>query len=67
MADTPAEKSVVAGDSQREEDLSAFLLNRLAVQKQELEVDKLFRAVVKLEGSDLHLQSRQPADGSHQG
>ena len=57
MADTPAEKPVVAGDSQREQDLGTFLLNRLAVHKQELEVDKMFRAVVKLEGSDLHLPS----------
>jgi twitching motility protein PilT len=38
------------------DDLSAHLLNRLALQKRELEVDKLFRAVVKLEGSDLHMR-----------
>ena len=60
MADSPAEASVVAGDSQREEDLRTFLLSRLAVHKQELEVDKMFRAVVKLEGSDLHLRVGSP-------
>jgi twitching motility protein PilT len=42
------------------DDLSAFLLKRLAVQKRELEVDKLFRAVVKLEGSDLHMRVGSP-------
>ena len=43
-----------------------FLLNRLARQQGELEVNKIFRALVKLEGSDLHMRSRQPADGSRQ-
>lgn len=36
--------------------LSASLL----VERQELEVDKIFRALVKLEGSDLHLKVGQP-------
>ncbi len=43
-----------------EDDLSAFLLNRLALQERELEVDKLFHALVKLEGSDLHLRVGSP-------
>jgi twitching motility protein PilT len=41
-------------------DLSKFLLNRLAVQKRELEINKIFQAVVKLEGSDLHMRVGSP-------
>ena len=41
-------------------DLASFLLDRLAVQDHELEVDKMFRALVKLEGSDLHLKVGSP-------
>ncbi len=41
-------------------DLAAFLLDRLALQQQELEIDRLFRALVKLEGSDLHLRVGSP-------
>ena len=33
---------------------------RYIVQRQELEIDKLFRALVKLEGSDLHLKVGRP-------
>jgi twitching motility protein PilT len=40
--------------------LSAFLLDRLANQQRDLEVNKLFRALVKLEGSDLHLRVGSP-------
>lgn len=36
------------------------LRESLLVQKQALEVDKLFKALVKLEGSDLHLKVGQP-------
>ncbi|MEM9588446.1 MAG: PilT/PilU family type 4a pilus ATPase [Planctomycetota bacterium] len=36
------------------------LKNSLLVQRKELEVDKIFRALVKLEGSDLHLKVGQP-------
>lgn len=43
-----------------ENDLAAFLLDRLALQQQELEIDRLFRALVKLEGSDLHLRVGSP-------
>ncbi|KAA5545508.1 PilT/PilU family type 4a pilus ATPase [Roseiconus nitratireducens] len=36
------------------------LRESLLKQKEELEVDKIFRALVKLEGSDLHLKVGQP-------
>ncbi len=36
------------------------LADRFLVTRQELEVDKLFRALVKLEGSDLHLKVGRP-------
>ena len=36
------------------------MLGRLALQNRELEVDKIFRAVVKLEGSDLHMRVGSP-------
>ncbi len=36
------------------------LTDRYLVQRQELEIDKLFRALVKLEGSDLHLKVGRP-------
>ena len=60
MVEKPAEVPVAGVGTRSEEDLRAFLLNRLAVHQQELEVDKLFRAVVKLEGSDLHLRVGSP-------
>ncbi|HEV3417694.1 MAG TPA: PilT/PilU family type 4a pilus ATPase [Pirellulales bacterium] len=34
--------------------------DRFLMQRQELEIDKIFRAVVKLEGSDLHLKVDRP-------
>jgi twitching motility protein PilT len=60
MAEKQPEKTVGATNSPDAEDLGAFLLNRLAVQSQELEVDKMFRATVKLEGSDLHMRVGSP-------
>jgi twitching motility protein PilT len=36
------------------------LINRMSVDLQELEVNKFFRALVKLEGSDLHLKVGKP-------
>lgn len=42
------------------DELAEYLLNRLARQAGELDVDKLFRALVKLEGSDLHLRVGSP-------
>src|SRR6185436_17639914 len=35
-------------------------LERFTHKREELEIDKLFRAVVKLEGSDLHLKVDKP-------
>jgi twitching motility protein PilT len=60
MADKQPEKTVNATNSPSGDDLSEFLLNRLAVQSQELEVDKMFRATVKIEGSDLHMRVGSP-------
>src|ERR1700730_9703115 len=42
-----------------EADASA-LEDRFQVKRQELEIDKLFRALVKLEGSDLHIKVHRP-------
>ncbi len=36
------------------------IADRFLVQRQELEIDKLFRALVKLEGSDLHMKVGRP-------
>jgi twitching motility protein PilT len=60
MSDKQAETSGAKAASNHEDDLSTFLLQRLALQERELEVDKLFRALVKLEGSDLHLKVGSP-------
>ncbi len=38
----------------------ARLKSTLLQEKKELEVDKIFRALVKLEGSDLHMKTGQP-------
>ncbi len=43
-----------------EEGFSAGLLKRAVLQEQELEVDKLFRALVKFGGSDLHMRVGSP-------
>ena len=40
--------------------VAARLKSSLLQEKKELEVDKIFRALVKLEGSDLHLKVGQP-------
>ena len=42
------------------EAVAARLRESLLQEKEELEVDKIFRALVKLEGSDLHLKVGQP-------
>ena len=60
MSQKQAESSLNDADSSDEHDLSGFLLQRLALQNRELEVDKIFRALVKLEGSDLHLKVGSP-------
>ncbi len=46
-------------DNSREA-IMARLTTTLLQEKKELEVDKIFRALVKLEGSDLHLKVGQP-------
>ena len=38
-----------------DQDMARFL-----TKKEELEVDKIFRALVKLEGSDLHMKVGRP-------
>jgi twitching motility protein PilT len=55
MSISEAPRSVPSKASSQDE-LAASLL----VTKQELEVDKLFKACVKLEGSDLHLKVGTP-------
>ena len=42
------------------EAVTARLKQSLLAEKKDLEVDKIFRALVKLEGSDLHLKVGQP-------
>lgn len=60
MSHKKAEQPDTPADSSNDDDLSAFLLKRLALQEEELEVDKIFRALVKLEGSDLHMRVGGP-------
>lgn len=43
-----------------ENDVNDALIRSLTQERQELEVDKIFRALVKLEGSDLHLKVGNP-------
>jgi twitching motility protein PilT len=50
--------AAAAGSS--DDDLNKFLLDRVALQTRDLEIDKLFRALVKLEGSDLHMRVGSP-------
>ena len=42
------------------EAVAARLRESLLQDKRELEVDKIFKALVKLEGSDLHMKVGQP-------
>jgi len=60
MSHGKAEDPSTPVDSGNDDDLGAFLLDRLARQDEELEVDKIFRALVKLEGSDLHMKVGSP-------
>lgn len=60
MSDKQAEESGAITGLSSDDDLSRFLLDRLAIQNRELEVDKLFRALVRLEGSDLHMKVGSP-------
>ena len=54
-ADPTVKKDPLADDPMAQA-MAARLLN----QKRELEIDKIFRALVKLEGSDLHLKVGRP-------
>jgi twitching motility protein PilT len=50
-----------AGEAMNDgEDLSTFLLDRLSRHDRDLEVDTYFQALVKLQGSDLHLRVGSP-------
>lgn len=60
MSHNQAEESGATVASKSEDDLSAFLLERLTLHEQELEVDAYFQALVKLEGSDLHMKVGSP-------
>ena len=60
MSQKRMEESSDPGNVANDEDLAQFLLTRLAAHAQEHEVDKFFRALVKLEGSDLHLRVGSP-------
>lgn len=60
MSHRKTEEPSAAAHSSNGDELSAFLLDRLAVHERELEVDKIFRALVKLDGSDLHMKVGSP-------
>ena len=60
MSHKQATESDATVVSNNEDNLSAFLLERLTLQEQELEVDTFFQALVKLEGSDLHMRVGSP-------
>src|SRR5947199_10358371 len=47
---------VIAGPAPSTDDL----INKMSAEYQELDVNKFFRALVKLEGSDLHLKVGKP-------
>lgn len=57
---SPASRPAGSAGSSTAEAVAARLRESLLMQREELEVDKLFRALVKLEGSDLHLKVGQP-------
>ena len=60
MSHKQAEQSGPPAASSDEHDLSTMLLDRLTLHERELEVDTYFRALVKLEGSDLHMRAGNP-------
>ena len=55
--DSPTGKT---SHDQAQEDAVARMVARFTTKQEEKEVDKLFRALVKLEGSDLHLKVGKP-------
>ncbi len=60
MATVVGNGSSLSSTSQLEDSGHAAILQTLVGKKEELEVDKLFRALVKFEGSDLHLKVTRP-------
>lgn len=54
MSNRPTEPSKTS--HQNHDDLGEFLLKRIAMKQEDLEVNKFFRALVKLEASDLHMK-----------
>lgn len=60
MSHKPAVVAVAPTGDTSAEAVAARLRESLLQEKEELEVDKIFRALVKLEGSDLHLKVNQP-------
>ena len=54
------EQPAAAADSIPEDKLRDLLLSRISKHLKDLEIDHLFRALVKLEGSDLHLKVGRP-------
>jgi len=58
-AEAPAAPAGPTGDAGNAA-LAASIKSRLLVQERDLEIDKLFKALVKLEGSDLHLKCGRP-------
>ncbi len=57
---TPAAPAFPSPPQSRADAIAARLRESLLHEHKELEVDKIFRALVKLEGSDLHLKVGQP-------
>ena len=60
MSHSKGSHSAPAGPTSTAEEIIARLTQSLTSKKQALEVDKIFKALVKLEGSDLHLKVNQP-------
>jgi twitching motility protein PilT len=60
MAQHQTDDSAATAASGTDGELSKCLLERRAVHDREIEIDKIFQAVVKLEGSDLHMRVGSP-------
>ena len=60
MTHQSADDFDAGGPASDDNDLSAYLLDRLDRHDRDLEVDAFFHALVKLEGSDLHLRVGSP-------
>ena len=55
-----SENSASPADQRSSDDVADDLARRLMNVRDDLEVDKYFRALVKLEGSDLHMKVDSP-------